>query len=270
MADIFTHHDPLLLFGCGNMGRAMLEGWLAAGHAPQSFVVVDPQASGLPQGITVIADASTLDTRFNFAVLAIKPQLFESLSPSIEALLLPDAMVFSVLAGTRAETLSSAFPARTIIRMMPNLAAALGKAPIGLWSADAAEIEADVDSMLEPLGQPIWIDDETQMDAVTALAGSGPAFVYRFIDALSQAGTELGLSAEQSTKMALNMVSGAAELAVRSDASPDVLAARVTSPGGTTAAGLSVLDAESALQTLISNTLRAARDRGIALANPDG
>jgi pyrroline-5-carboxylate reductase len=270
MVTIFSPNDPLLLFGCGNMGRAMLNGWVNAGHDPASFVVVDPFAKDLPAGITAYADPAAVDTLFRFVVLAIKPQLFENLAIEIERLLAPDALVVSVLAGTRGDTLAAAFPARIIVRLMPNLAASIGRAPLGLWSADSMASRPQVDAMLGSLGETIWIEAEEQMDAVTALAGSGPAFVYRFIDALSNAGVELGLSPDQASKMAMVMVSGAAELAASSDASPGVLAARVTSVGGTTAAGLAVLDANDALQSLVTETLRAARDRGKELSCPGG
>lgn len=117
-----------------------------------------------------------------------------------------------------------------------------------------------------PLGTPVWIEDESQMDAVTALAGSGPAFVYRFIDAMAKGGVAAGLPEDTSARLALATVEGAARLAAESSASPSTLARRVTSPGGTTAAGLAVLDAEDGLSKLVEETLKAARDRGRELA----
>ena len=257
----------LLIIGCGNMGSAMLRGWLAGGVSPERITVVDPVASQLPEGVHLHRSASDLNRTFDVILLGIKPQTLSPLAPEIAATLSPGALVISILAGAQTHTLATHFPAAQIVRLMPNLAAAIGKSPLGLFSNDMdADARRRLDAALAPLGTPIWIDDEGQMDAVTALAGSGPAFVYRVIDALAQGGIAAGLPENVAAKLALSMTEGAALLATGSPASPAELAKRVTSPGGTTAAGLSVLDNADALQNLISETLRAARDRGAALA----
>jgi len=266
-----TPETPLLFFGCGNMGRALLDGWLRGGLTPECFAVVDPFASDLPAGVAHFTDASEAGAYFHTAILAIKPQAFGELATSVESVLAQDATVFSVLAGTRIATLRRALPGRMILRLMPNLAAALGKSPLGLFSENIdAAFRNRIDQLFAPLGQSCWLDAEEQMDAVTALAGSGPAFVYRFLSVLTKAGEDIGLSAEQATQLSLAMVSGAVALAESSGVDPDALAARVTSKGGTTAAGLAVLDQDDALRKLIANTLRAARDRGIELAAESG
>ena len=257
--------SPMLLFGCGNMGRAMLNGWLRGGLDPSCFVVVDPHARGLPAGVLHIEDSSKLQQKFATAVLAIKPQLFGETANDIQRVLTRDALVFSILAGTRLATLQAALPSRNIIRLMPNLAAAIGKSPMGMFTFASLDRTA-IDQIVSPLGTSFWLASEDQMDAVTALAGSGPAFVYRFIDALAQAGRELGLDAATALGFASSMVEGAALLAANSDDNPEELARRVTSPGGTTAAGLSVLDDADALKNLVLATLTAARDRGAELA----
>jgi pyrroline-5-carboxylate reductase len=267
MSMLPTPENPMLLFGCGNMGRAMLDGWLASGIAPASFVIVDPFADDLPVDVRHYTSVALVERRFQTAVLAIKPQMILELAGEIEALLAPDALVISILAGTRIDTLSGKFPGRTILRLMPNLAATLGKSPLGLFAATEID-KGEIETLLQPLGTCYWLAAEEQMDAVTALAGSGPAFVYRFIDALATAGETLGLDAEQSLGLAKSMVVGAAELAATSDADPKELARRVTSPGGTTAAGLAVLDEGDTLKTLIEATLTAARDRGVELSKP--
>jgi pyrroline-5-carboxylate reductase len=259
--------SDLLIYGCGNMGGAMLRGWLAAGIAPQRLTVVDPAVDGLPEGVKIHRSAAEIDRRFDLVLLGIKPQMLQTLATDISTLLGPNALVISILAGSQSATLSAQFPSARIVRLMPNLAAAIGKSPLGLFSTaldDAARTQ--LNSMLAPLGSPIWLDDEAQMDAVTALAGSGPAFVYRFIDALARGGVAAGLPHDIAAKLALATVGGAAQLAAISAESPGQLAARVTSPGGTTAAGLSVLDENAALQKLMEATLRAARDRGAELA----
>lgn len=249
------------------MGSAMLRGWLAGGVSPERITVVDPVASQLPEGVHLHRSASDLNRTFDVILLGIKPQTLSQLAPKIAATLSPGALVISILAGAPTHTLATHFPAAQIVRLMPNLAAAIGKSPLGLFSNDMdADDRRRLDAALAPLGTPIWIDDEGQMDAVTALAGSGPAFVYRVIDALAQGGIAAGLPENVAAKLALSMTEGAALLAAGSPESPAQLAKRVTSPGGTTAAGLSVLDNAHALQNLISETLRAARDRGAALA----
>lgn len=263
-----SRDNPFLFFGCGNMGGAMLDGWIAGGVDPAAFIVIDPMAQSLPAGVMHFVDASQVGRKVGAALAAVKPQIFTQISGQLESVLTDDALLLSVMAGVRIETLQAELPGRTVVRLMPNLAAALGKSPLGLFesSGDAA-MRADVETLLSPLGTPVWISEEPLMDAVTALAGSGPAFVYRFVDALAKAGEALGLDPAVSATLAKTMVDGAVDLAVGSDASPEELARRVTSPGGTTAAGLSVLDA--GLQQLVTDTLKAARDRGIELSKPD-
>ena len=263
-----SRDTPLLFFGCGNMGRAMLDGWIAGGVDPAAFIVVDPMAQSLPNGVAHFADALMVDRKVDVALAAVKPQIFATVSSQFESVLADDALVLSVMAGVRSETLAAALPGRTVVRLMPSLAAALGKSPLGLFeSSGDVTLRAEIGNLLDPLGTPVWISEEPLMDAVTALAGSGPAFVYRFIDALAKAGEALGLEPAVSSKLAKAMIDGAVDLAIASDASAEELARRVTSPGGTTAAGLAVLD--SGLQQLVTDTLKAARDRGEELSKPD-
>ena len=259
--------SKICVYGCGNMGSAMLRGWLAAGVSPDTFHVVDPVAENLPAGVAVSRSAQDVQSSFDVLVLGIKPQLLSSLASDIAPLLNPGALVISILAGTTTQTLADAFPTARIVRLMPNLAAAIGKSPLGLFAPKAAElVKPDIAAWLAPLGAIIWIEDEAHMDAVTALAGSGPAFIYRVIDALTKGGEAAGLPQTVAAQLALSMTEGAAILAATSPETPGDLAARVTSPGGTTAAGLAVLDADMALDRLMTQTLRAARDRGAELA----
>lgn len=249
------------------MGSAILRGWLAHGVSPEHFHIVDPVAENLPAGVSVYRSPQEVARRFDIVILGIKPQMLPSLAPDIAQLLAPDALLISILAGTTFETLSAAFPSARVIRLMPNLAAAIGKSPLAVFAPREGEAaRTAIDALLAPLGSVIWIDDEGQMDAVTALAGSGPAFVYRFIDALINGGEAAGLPREIATNMAISMTEGAAMLAASTTQAPAELAAQVTSPGGTTAAGLAVLDSNGALDALITRTLRAARDRGTELA----
>jgi pyrroline-5-carboxylate reductase len=188
--------------------------------------------------------------------------------PSIARFARADTIVFSILAGVELATLASRFPeAGSIVRIMPNLAAAIGKSPIALLGQGLDEVrKVEVEALMAPLGTPEWLAGEGQFDVVTALAGSGPAFLYRFIDALASGATALGLDEGQAQRLALATVEGAALLASASPHSPDELARRVASPGGTTQAGLDVLDADGAIARLVEATLRAAAERNAEMA----
>ncbi|MEQ1499694.1 MAG: pyrroline-5-carboxylate reductase [Novosphingobium sp.] len=256
----------ILILGCGNMGGAMLAGWLAGGLDPALFTVVDPYLAEAPDGVLLLQEIP--EKQFDFILLGIKPQALDEAVPALERALGADTVLLSILAGTEIASLAARLPgAGAIVRVMPNIAAAIGKAPLGLFASGLAPLGREkTEALLAPLGQAEWLESESQLDAVTALAGSGPAFVYRFIDALAAGGTDLGLDPQQARRLALAMVEGAGRLAGSSDLAPDELARRVTSPGGTTAAGLAVLDQDQALAGLIAQTLRAARDRGAELA----
>jgi pyrroline-5-carboxylate reductase len=198
----------------------------------------------------------------------MKPQKLAEAAPGLEPLAGPATVVVSVLAGVELASLARRFPrAGGIARLMPNLAAALGKSPVALVASglDAGQREAVTD-LAAKLGSAEWLEDEAQFDLVTALAGSGPGFVYRFIDALAAAATALGLDEAQAQRLAVQMVEGAAALAAGSPHSPAELARRVASPGGMTQNGLDVLDRDDALFRLMTETLRAARVRGREMA----
>ena len=258
--------SDILIVGCGNMGGAMLAGWLAGGIAPERFTVVDPVLAEVPAGVTLVRELP--QSHDGFILLGIKPQLFAEIARKIAALGTPGSTVISMLAGIELATLTEQFPqAAGVVRVMPNLAAALGKSPVALAGEGLShERRGAITELMEPLGEPLWLPDDSQFDLITALVGSGPAFVYRFIDALAAGAANLGLDPAQAERFAVSMVEGAAALAAQADASPAELAQRVSSPGGTTVAGLSVLDADAALTTLIAATLSAARDRGAELA----
>jgi pyrroline-5-carboxylate reductase len=258
----------ILIVGCGNMGGAMLAGWLAGGLAPGHFTVLDPALSAAPGGVRLARDAAELGgERFDAVLLGIKPQMLGGAAPGLAGLV-GEAVLLSILAGVEIATLAALFPrASGIVRIMPNLAAALGKSPIALFASDIApERREAMSALMAPLGAPEWLTDEAQFHAVTALAGSGPAFVYRFIDALAGGGAALGLDRGQADRLALAMVEGAALLAATAPDSPGELARKVASPGGTTQAGLDVLDADNALAELVSATLGAASRRSEELA----
>ncbi|HSJ78430.1 MAG TPA: pyrroline-5-carboxylate reductase dimerization domain-containing protein, partial [Erythrobacter sp.] len=176
--------------------------------------------------------------------------------------------VFSLLAGITRDQLAAAFPqAGAHVRVMPNLAARINKSPVILCESGLGDgARDDVFALFDTLGSAVWLDDETRFDLVTALAGSGPGFVYRFIDALAGAAIDLGVDEPTAAKLALATVEGASALASSADVGPATLADRVASPGGMTREGLNVLDDGAALRTLLTATLRATADKGAALS----
>jgi pyrroline-5-carboxylate reductase len=257
--------QSILLVGCGNMAGAMLEGWLAGGLAPTRFTVVEPSEKQLPAG--VVRHRAVPDTgEFDTILLGVKPQLLGEVAPGV-APLTGGAVILSLLAGVELATLAKRFPgAEAHVRVMPNLAVALGKAPVALAERGLDESSRNgLIELMSPLGTPEWVG-EAEFDLITALAGSGPAFVYRFIDALAAAAAGLGLPRDQADRLSLAMIEGATALAAASADSPERLAERVASPGGMTREGLDVLDREGALVALLTRTLRAARDRGAELS----
>ncbi|MFK4874841.1 pyrroline-5-carboxylate reductase family protein [Novosphingobium sp. ZW T3_23] len=257
----------ILLIGCGNMAGAMLEGWLNGGMRPAAFTVVDPKRADVPAGVTLLKELPK-EGRFDVVMLGIKPQGLDEAAPAIAPLVRRGTALFSILAGVEFDSLSARFPeAGAIVRIMPNLAAAIGKSPIALDSRGLDETgRAAVTAMMAHLGTPEWLAREDLFDSVTALAGCGPAFVYRFIDALAAGGVALGLDEGQSQRLALAMVEGAAQLAAASPFSAGELADKVASPGGSTRAGMNVLDADGALAALIAATMAASRDRNAEMA----
>lgn len=258
--------DTILLLGCGNMGGAMLAGWLGGGVAPETFTVVDPYLAEAPAGVRLLRELP--DDQFDAVLLGVKPQMLDAVAPQLAPIAGSGTVLFSILAGVELDSLAARFPAaRALVRIMPNLAAAIGKSPIALFDRGLAEQGRDaVTALMRPLGPVEWLASEADFDLVTALSGSGPGFVYRFIEALADGAAALGLDPAQAERLAVATVDGAAQLAAASDHGPGELARRVASPGGSTQKGLDVLDDNGALKALIQATLRAARDRNAEMA----
>ena len=258
--------DRILIYGYGTMTSAMLEGWLASGLAPGQFTIFNPRVKPVPTGVTFASELPAEE--FDAVVLGFKPHMLADIAPDMQKLCGPETTVLSVLAGVELSTLAKRFPrAGAVVRFMPNLAVALGKSPNALIGRGLDDItRGQVADLAERLGSAEWIADEAQFDLVTALGGSGPGFVYRFIDALASGAGDLGLDRAQAERLAVQMVEGAVALATKASHSPRELAALVASPGGMTQKGLYVLDRDDALACLVAETLRAARDRGRELA----
>lgn len=255
--------SPIWLIGCGNMAGAMLQGWLAAGVPANRFTVVRPSGVVPAPGIRTLAALPVGEPAPAIALLGVKPQKLDEVAPGLSPLLASDTVLVSILAGAEIASLRARFagPA-AIVRAMPNLPVSLGHGATGLFATGASEVVRDeVTRLMDMLGLALWVDDEDALDAVSVLAGSGPAFVYRFIDALADAGTHIGLSQDRAMQLALATVEGAASLAAGADEGPARLADRVASPGGSTRKGLDVLDADRALAKLLETTLSASRSR---------
>jgi pyrroline-5-carboxylate reductase len=260
--------NHLLIIGCGNMGGAMLAGWLAAGIDPARFAVLDPALAEAPAGVALYRDAAEVPGTHDAVLLGFKPQQLRALGPGLQGLAGASVTVCSLLAGITRAQLAAAFPAAGgHVRVMPNLAARINRSPVILYESglDAPE-RAAAYALYDVLGTAIWLEDESRFDLVTALAGSGPGFVYRFIDALAGAAVELGLDRDVAEQLALVTVDGASALAAASDVGPGELADRVASAGGMTREGLNVLDDGDALRRLLTETLRATAAKGAALS----
>ncbi|WBU63415.1 pyrroline-5-carboxylate reductase [Paracoccus aerodenitrificans] len=251
----------LTLIGCGRMGGAMLTGWLANGIRPEAVTVIDPGAKPdwAERGIRL--NQSPPDNPA-VLVLAVKPQMMQEVLSDLSAG--PETLVLSVAAGVKLAAYSGALPGVAIIRAMPNTPAAIGQGITAIIGSDAAT-EAQMalaENLLSVVGNVVRLTDEGQMDAVTALSGSGPAYVFHMIEALTAAGIAEGLPKALSLQLARATVAGAGALAMNDDTAPSELREAVTSPGGTTAAGLEqLMDAENGLPPLMRRTVAAAARR---------
>ena len=266
----------LLLVGCGSMGFAMLKGW-REGDPALRLLVVEP-AEALRQravalGIEAVAEAGDLprDSRPDLVVLAVKPQVILDVLPAYRGMAENGATMLSVAAGTTIAALAAGLPeGAPIIRCMPNTPASIG-AGMMVCHANAAvppAAQALVERLLAMSGAVAFIDDEADMDAVTAVSGSGPAYVFHFIECLAAAGEKAGLAPDLAARLALQTVMGAGQLAAASKDAPSELRRQVTSPGGTTAAALAVLMGGDGLAKLVEAAVDAAKARSIALRAP--
>jgi pyrroline-5-carboxylate reductase len=267
MTDNLPLPGPLWLIGCGNMAGAMLEGWLAAGLDPALVTVIRPSGRAPAPGVRTLTVLPE-DEVPAILMLGVKPQKLDEVAPLVAPVLERETILISILAGVEIAALRARFPTpRAIAKAMPNLPVSLGKGVVELL-ADTAEAEprATLERLMSTLGHVEWFDDEALMGVAAALTGAAPAFLFRFLDALAAAGERLGLPPDQAARLAAAMAEGASALAAASDETPEQLARRVASPGGTTEAGLKVLDAEEGLRALILRTLEASRRRGQEMA----
>jgi pyrroline-5-carboxylate reductase len=262
-------NGTIVLAGAGKMGGAMLTGWLAGGLDANRVVVVEPYPSDdimalATKGVRLNPQSGgTADT----LVVAVKPQMFREAGPALKQWVEPSTLVVSIMAGTTIAALEQVCGGM-VIRAMPNTPAAIGR---GITVAAPARNvstaqRAIADALLRATGTVEWVDDEGLMDAVTAVSGSGPAYVFLLAEELARAGVEAGLPAELATRLARETVAGSGELLHRSDLPSATLRQNVTSPGGTTAAALEVLMAKNGLQPLMIRAIAAATKRSKELA----
>jgi pyrroline-5-carboxylate reductase len=264
---------PLLLVGCGKMGGALLAGWLAGDIVAAGVSVVEPQGAGAvdQKGVEVVADADSLAAGLDpeVIVFAVKPQQMADVLPQYRRFAKPSTVFLSIAAGTPIRVFEAHLGAdAAIVRAMPNTPAAIGQGiTVVCPNANATEAQSGLaQALLAAVGEVVAVDDEALLDPVTALSGSGPAYVFLLVEAMAEAGVAAGLPRPLAERLALVTVAGAGQLALQGPETPSTLRENVTSPGGTTYAALQVLMAEDGLQKLMTAAIAAATDRGRELA----
>jgi len=280
MQQAFSATSPLVLVGCGNMGHAMAQGWLRAGLGADCLFVVDPQVTparlpGVDAGhLVVSADGLPEGLKARVLVLAVKPQMMDDVLPQIARFVDGDTLILSVAAGVTLNALARGIDVRaTYVRAMPNTPAAIGAGISGLAGdpAMSADNRALAQKLMHAVGDSVWVEDESLIDSVTAVSGSGPAYIFHLVECMAAAGVRAGLGEETAMKLARQTVIGAAKLLEEEAEVPaSELRRRITSPSGTTAAALDVLmAADTGLGQLMVEAIEAARARGEALGKGD-
>jgi pyrroline-5-carboxylate reductase len=265
--------SSLVLVGCGKMGGAMLEGWLRAGLPADAVSVIDPSP---PAEVRALIERAGVSTRRPTApprvlLIAVKPQIMDGVLEAIADLAGPDTLILSVVAGKTMARFEAQFGALArVVRTIPNTPAAVGRGITGCVANAAASYDdrALAQALLEAVGRVVWVEDEAQIDAITAVSGSGPAYVFHMVEALAKAGVAAGLPEATALSLARATVEGAGELLFQaSDIGADQLRKNVTSPNGTTQAALDVLmDQDSGLAPLMTRAVSAAARRSRELA----
>lgn len=270
----FSKSCPLLLVGCGNMGSAMARGWLNAGLDADAFWGIDPvladkHIEGLAnEKIVANIEALPQDINPKAIVMAIKPQMMAASLPKLKELVQRETLIISIAAGTTIAAYEEHFGDVGIIRSMPNTPAAIGKGISGVVANTKAKSEdkAVAERLLGAIGEVVWVESEGLIDSVTAVSGSGPAYVFYFVEALAAAGVKNGLSENVAMKLARQTIIGAGALLEESGDSATELRKKVTSPQGTTAAALNVLMADDGLAPVIDRAVTAAKRRSKELS----
>ncbi|MBP2236751.1 pyrroline-5-carboxylate reductase [Sinorhizobium kostiense] len=264
---------PIVLVGAGNMGGAMLGGWLKSGFKGGDVLVVDPgpppaMAKLIADNGVRLATSVPEGIKADVLFLAVKPQIMDAALPPLTGLVGPRTVIVSVAAGRTLGFIESYLGETAIVRAMPNTPALIGRGVTGAFpNARVTEAQrALVHDLLKVSGPVEWVSSEADIDAVTALSGSGPAYVFYLVECMAEAGRKLGLEADLAMRLARETVAGAGELLHQSPDDAARLRQNVTSPGGTTAAALAVLMAENGMQPLFDKAIAAARMRAEELA----
>jgi pyrroline-5-carboxylate reductase len=262
---------PIVLVGAGKMGGAMLEGWLAHKLSPKKVVVIDPQPSKALKALArrgVRINPKDGIGKPGALVIAVKPQTAPEALPFVATLVHPKTVVVSIMAGRTLGFLEQHLPGAAVVRAMPNTPASIGRGiTVAVGNSRVTPSGRKIaHALLAATGSVEWVRDEALMDAVTAVSGSGPAYIFLLAEALAQAGVAAGLPAALAEKLARETVAGSGELLHRSTLAAATLRQNVTSPGGTTAAALEVLMAPDGLDPLMTRTVAAATKRGKDLA----
>ncbi len=258
---------PVMLVGAGKMGVALARGWLDAGLPPSNLVLVDPvpgdAAKELASDFDLVIHAEASGLQPNVLVLAVKPQIIGVVMEQLAPVMGPQTLVVSIAAGISIARLSAGLGTGRVVRTMPNTPAQIGKGITGAVAGPeiGPEDRAVVDALLAAAGQVAWFDAEGDLDAVTAVSGSGPAYVFNLVEALAAAGMAQGLPEHVAMQLARQTVIGSAALMEADPAPASVLRQNVTSPNGTTAAALAVLMADDGLTPLMERAVDAARKR---------
>ncbi len=267
---------PVIAFiGGGNMASAIIGGLIRQGHPASQIEVVEPWAEARDallknHGLQAQPEAGPALQRARIVVWAVKPQTFKDAAAQARAHT-EGALHLSVAAGIRSDSIAQWLGSERVVRTMPNTPALVGKGMSALYArpgVSQAERES-VQAIMATTGEYLWVDSEKQLDAVTALSGSGPAYVFYFLETMARAGTAMGLSAEQAHQLAVGTFVGASELAARSDESPAVLRQRVTSKGGTTYAALQSMEKDGVGEAF-ERAMKAAEQRANELGNEFG
>ncbi|MCR9269393.1 MAG: pyrroline-5-carboxylate reductase [Hyphomonadaceae bacterium] len=256
----------ILMIGCGNMGSALLRRW--ADNEAMQFTVVDPATDFSHSRVTVLRDAESLTAdSFDLMVVAIKPQLVADILPAYFEYLKPDSEILSMAAGLSTESLARLANGRAVIRIMPNMPAALGKGVSGLFATQDVRPRtlAMVETLMSATGELVPVETEDGLDRVTAIAGSGPGYVFEIARTYVEAAKQLGFDPQTSRKLVLGTLLGAVEMALQSETELADLRNSVTSKAGTTEAGLRALNDNDQLTELLSATTQAAYARAVEL-----
>ena len=267
--------STLAFIGGGNMASAIIGGLIKSGRSPASLLVIDPGAAQRDKlladfGVRSFAAADAALASAAMVVWAVKPQYFQAAAAPCVAHA-GRALHLSVMAGIRTDSIAHATGSERIVRAMPNTPALIGQGISGLFARNAVDADdrASVEAVMAPTGQTLWVAQEADLDAVTAVSGSGPAYVFYVVEAMVQAACEMGLSAEQGKRLALATFAGSTALALASNDAPELLRERVTSKGGTTHAAISALES-SGVKAAFVTALKAAQSRARQLGEELG